>query len=162
LKQVAENLQFESIKEFELTGNLYDICDSTYNRKGVYFFEIKNNEKLTDPSNWILNFTTLWKGVNFSWTPGIKKKRLNTHKTLSEWIPLYIGKSKKTGGRINEHIIQNASKNTFSMKLKARTNLYGQLFRVGWIPLEVENYDMIVPAIEILLRNKYNPIVGKQ
>jgi hypothetical protein len=48
------------------------------------------------------------------------------------------------------------------MKLKARENLYCSIFRVSWIPLNVKNYDMIAPAIEVALRNRFNPIIGKQ
>ncbi len=48
------------------------------------------------------------------------------------------------------------------MKLKARKNLYGTKLRVNSLKLEVENYDVIAPYLENLLRNKWNPIVGKQ
>ena len=64
--------------------------------------------------------------------------------------------------RITEHIHQVKDRRTFSMKLKARTNLHGNVLRVSWIPLDVVNYDMIAPAIESMLRDRINPILGRQ
>ncbi|WP_157970322.1 hypothetical protein [Albibacterium indicum] len=84
------------------------------------------------------------------------------HKELKEWIPLYIGKSRNIASRIHGHIFRELDKTTFAMKLKSRENLYGQRFRISYIKLDVNNYDMLVPYVERRLRNKINPIVGKQ
>lgn len=92
----------------------------------------------------------------------MKKSRIHAHSQFNEWIPLYIGKSRNIGGRITEHVHQVKDRRTFSMKLKARTNLHGNVLRVSWIPLDVVNYDMIAPAIESMLRDRINPILGRQ
>ena len=44
----------------------------------------------------------------------------------------------------------------------ARKNLKDETFRLSAIKIEVENYDAIVPRIEWQLRNRINPIIGKQ
>lgn len=66
------------------------------------------------------------------------------------------------GGRVKEHIFKELGKNTFALKLMERTNLKNETFRLSTIKLEVENYDWIVPVIENSLRNRINPIIGRQ
>tara|TARA_R110002051_G_scaffold321505_1_gene409360 strand:- start:308 stop:553 length:246 start_codon:yes stop_codon:yes gene_type:complete len=81
---------------------------------------------------------------------------------LTEWIPIYIGKSKRIEGRIHEHIFKELHKTTFALKLNARENMENEKFRLKTIKCEIENYNMIVPAIEAQLRNRINPLIGKQ
>jgi len=38
----------------------------------------------------------------------------------------------------------------------------GQRFRLSTIPVEVKNYDLIVPKLEAALRDVHNPILGRQ
>ncbi len=162
IRELANQLEFVHIADFVLSDDVYNICNGDYNRSGVYFFEIKNSVLAAEVVEWIAEFENLWVNPEVIWYPGIKKGRVSAHKKFSEWIPMYIGKCKSVGVRINEHINQPKDRRTFSMKLKARTNLYGRSFRVSWIPLDIQNYDMIVPAIESALRDRYNPIIGRQ
>ena len=92
----------------------------------------------------------------------LKKKRIVEHSELTEWIPIYIGKSKRIEGRIHEHIFKELHKTTFALKLNARENMENEKFRLKTIKCEIENYNMIVPAIEAQLRNRINPLIGKQ
>ncbi|MDN5288607.1 MAG: hypothetical protein JWR38_4881 [Mucilaginibacter sp.] len=164
LNSIAELLNFEKICEFELKEDINEICDKSHSYPGIYFFEIKNTDFDTDTLTWMNAFTALWKDKDYhkQWVPGIKKIRVRAHTQITDWIPLYIGKSKNVGSRINEHLLKDLDKTTFAMKLKARKNLYGKTFRVQALKMDVINYDVIVPHLESVLRNKWNPIVGKQ
>ncbi|GGC75791.1 hypothetical protein GCM10011387_31960 [Pedobacter quisquiliarum] len=162
LDEIAGKLEFVTIQEFELSEQISKICDSTYNRNGLYIFELHYHDTSLSVNDWMSQFSDDWKKFPISWVPGIKRIRVSKHKSLKNWIPIYIGKSRKVGNRINEHIIKNIDATTFAMKLKSRTNLYGRKFRVRWIPLDVTNYDMIAPALESKLREVYNPIIGRQ
>jgi hypothetical protein len=164
IKQLSDQLTFIHITDFELSEDTPIICNNSFDRNGIYFFEIKNAGTL-DKAQWIEEFNLLWNIQHLKeviWFPGIKLRRVRAHTSFSEWIPFYIGKSIYVGRRINEHIHQSGLQHTFSMKLKARQNLRGWQFRVSWIPLDVHNYEMIAPAIESALRDKLNPIIGKQ
>ena len=125
-----------------------------YNRRG------KGLKELLD------EFVSLWKdeAYHMKWTPGIKPGRLKAHQeiALGGWVPLYIGKSRNVGQRVNDHVIMDLGKTIFAMKLKSRKNLYIYSFRVRFIKIEVTHYDMIVPYVERELRNRFNPIAGKQ
>jgi hypothetical protein len=162
LDQLHMQLNFEAISEFTLTEATEALCDASFNRSGLYFFEIHNHDQVSDPTLWIKNFEPNWINRGFKWHSGIKKGRLTQHQMFNEWIPFYIGKSRFVGKRVNEHILQPSEKSTFSMKLKSTNTLHGNRFRVSWLPVNVKNYDMIVPNLERLMRNRFNPIVGKQ
>jgi hypothetical protein len=161
LTAFANSVVFETVMEFEL-GEAVVIPELISKKKGVYFFELKNTNLDLDSVSWMATFAERWRGSDVIWVPDVKKGRMQVHATLGEWIPLYIGKSKNVGGRVFEHIHQVKDKTTFSMKLNARSNMHGERLRVKWIPLDVVNYDMIAPAVERLLRDRFNPITGKQ
>ncbi len=44
----------------------------------------------------------------------------------------------------------------------SRGNLGDETFRLRVLSLRVKNYDSIVPEFEKNLRNRFNPIVGRQ
>ncbi|NEU09779.1 hypothetical protein GZH53_15740 [Flavihumibacter sp. R14] len=161
LHLMAECMEFIPIQEFTLDSQTKCICHDEYNLPGVYLFEIKVVVS-TNIIAWMTDFTNLWRDVTFSWVPGIKNVRVKSHKELKDWMPIYIGKSKRVASRVNDHLLKSSAATTFAMKLKERTNLYGNTFRISWIPMDVRNYNMIVPAIESALRNRYNPIIGRQ
>jgi len=95
--------------------------------------------------------------IHKEFTPCIKKKRISVHSSLTtnlnEWIPLYIGKSKKINRRVEKHIFKELNKTTYALKLKARGNLNDETFKLKTIKLEVTNYDSILPIIEKILRD---------
>jgi len=164
LKTLLPLLEFEVICEFTIAENITEICGKAHAYPGIYFFEIKNMNQSTDVSGWMQEFGAAWQHPDYhmQWVPGIKKGRIKKHLSIGEWVPLYIGKSRNVGNRINEHILKELTKTTFAMKLKARKNLYGTKFKVNGLKLDVKNYDVIAPYLENLLRNQWNPIVGKQ
>lgn len=162
LERLAQEMEFKEIMVFNLGDASLKVPEELFAKKGLYFFELKNNHPDILPSTWHTNFESIWKNEEVTWYPGLKKRRLYAHEKFNTWIPFYIGKSLTVGGRIHEHIYQPPHKTTFSMKLNARTNLIGEVFKVSWIELDVINYHMIAPTLELHLRNRLNPVIGKQ
>ncbi|ENW08420.1 hypothetical protein F934_00007 [Acinetobacter beijerinckii ANC 3835] len=95
-------------------------------------------------------------------TPNFQKKRINHHVSLAEWMPLYLGKSKNVGKRVLEHINLAINKKTYALKLKARRDMSNYKLRLCAVPIEVQHYDIIVPVLESKLRDRFNPLIGKQ
>jgi hypothetical protein len=164
LKEEVKLIDLEDICEFKLddAGDKIPWDDLVY--KGIYLFEIKNDNRFTDFKEWINDFKEIWEtdDYRYKFTPNTKKLRIKAHKDLNDWIPIYIGKSRNVGSRIHGHIYKELNKTTFALKLLARTNLKNQTFRLKAIKVDVHNYDSIVPKIEWQLRNRINPIIGKQ
>jgi len=164
LNQIIGEIDFNELLEFKLdeAGNKIPWNDIVY--PGIYLLEIKNNSTHLSFNEWVDNFKSEWEDEEYlrRFTPNLKKMRIKAHKELNDWIPLYIGKSKNIGSRIHEHIYKELEKTTFALKLMARRNLRNETFRLKTIKIEVENYDAIVPRIEWQLRNRINPIIGKQ
>lgn len=171
-----KEIDFEEICEFKLN----DIVDSEtdiFNEldyKGIYLIEIKR-DTLQDYVEWVDSFTKKFRGIEgdekkflHKFTPNVIEKRKYKHKDKNEeWIPLYLGKSKKIRSRVKEHIFLGLDTFTFALKLKARKideiSIFGnELFRLKTIRVDVDNYDVIVTYLEKILRKKHNPIVGKQ
>lgn len=131
---------------------------------GVYLIEIKVLESHASFKAWASWFHGEWVRPEYErmHVPNPKKKRLSAHTELAEWVPLYIGKSKYIAGRVWEHIHLKLEQPTTGMKIGQRLNLVNQRFRLSTIRVEVENYDLIMPKLEGALRDKYNPILGRQ
>lgn len=158
----CKNLKFDEIFKFRLSQNVPYLDSNSYNANGIYLFEIKNTEPTLSVHEWTLKFNGLWKNDAVTYYSAVRKMRVNSHNKFDEWVPIYLGRASHVGLRINEHIHSAADKRTFSMKLKARNNLYGEEFKVSLITLKIQNYNMIAPIIESTLRNKLNPICGRQ
>ena len=165
LEILISELLFTEICNFKLNeSHVHEIPWGSLKYSGIYLIEIKNNKKHHSFSSWLEEFRKKWEDEKYhkKWTPSLKKKRAEKHVELKEWIPIYIGKSKKIEGRIHEHIFKEIHKTTFALKLNARLNLKNETFRLQTIKCDVKNYDMLVPFIESNLRDKINPIIGKQ
>lgn len=146
LRRLSNTLDFSPVMEFELGDDSPAIPNIVAKQQGIYLFEILYTGKDISHEEWIDSFRKRWR-CNGGWIPDVKEIRIRAHRQFDTWVPLYIGKSRNIGGRIKEHIYHAFEKTTFSMKLKAQPVLYGEKFKVSWIPLPVANYDMIVPAI---------------
>lgn len=164
LTEIVKDLNFVEIVEFKLEEAAEKILWKNINYAGIYLLEIKNNESFDSFQKWVDHFKNEWENDLYlkQFTPNLKKIRIRAHKELATWMPLYIGKSKNIKIRIHEHIFKDLEKTTFALKLMARKNLKQEIFRLKTIKIEVENYDAIVPRIETQLRNRINPIIGKQ
>lgn len=160
----TQSIKFEEICQFKIHEAAEKIPWNKIVYSGIYLLEIKNDQIFNDFELWIDNFRERWENEKYlkSFTPNIKKKRIRTHSELQEWVPVYIGKSKNIGSRIHGHLYTELHKTTFALKLLARENLFNDIFRLQTFKVNVQNYDAIVPQIEWQMRNKINPIIGKQ
>lgn len=131
---------------------------------GIYLIDVSTAGTTCDLASWIETFRLEWEHADFKkkFTPNLKKMRIARHNQLLEWMPLYIGKSKNVGARVLEHINLGLDKTTFALKLKARPTMAKRMFRLHTLELRVSNYDLVVPTLEAALRNRFNPLIGKQ
>ncbi len=181
LKNLLEILGKETYNSLK---NSKEICQFTFSNEnlilpeldkltyqGIYFFEIKNNTDFKTFEEWIGNFKPKWEENINSRTSKLIKYRIEHHlaqNKLMEWIPFYIGIAENIGTRLKQHISKNENdcpKTTSALKLGRREELKNEEFRIKIVPIKgikKENYNMIMPAIELYLRDKINPIVGKK
>lgn len=131
---------------------------------GIYRIDVSSANFTSDLPSWIEEFRAEWEHNDYvkKFTPNFKLKRIAYHKELTDWMPLYLGKSKNVGKRVLEHINLGLEKTTFALKLKARPSMQKRCFRLHALRLPVKNYNLIVPALESALRERYQPLVGKQ
>jgi hypothetical protein len=164
IKTFANELHFEEICQFELNEKLEDIPWAILTHPGLYLIEVRNKKDFTVFEEWLSDFKLRWEKEDYfkKFTPNFKIKRIKAHNKLEEWIPLYIGKSKNIKSRLHGHIYKELHKPTFAMKLLSRENMKEETFKISVINLKLTNYDAIIPVIESQLRNKINPLIGKQ
>jgi len=161
---IAESLVFKPICEFTPRTAKDDIPWNDIVYSGVYLFEVKTDFENLDYNHWLTSFKEGWEAERYKrkFTPNFTKKRIKAHNELLEWMPIYIGKSKQIGGRVHNHLYKELHKPTFAMKLRSRENLLDAEFRLSTVKIEVVNYNMILPKVESYLRNKINPLIGRQ
>lgn len=157
--EIAASLRFRNIC---LLSNEERIAGQTYS--GLYLIEVKNDDHHRDFASWIEAFTAEWQQEQYvkQFVPNVKKKRTIRHTKLGEWIPLYLGKAQNIASRVSGHINLPLGAKTFALKIKARRNMAGMTFRLRTLRIDVDNYDLIVPRIERAMRDRINPVLGKQ
>ncbi|WP_333601300.1 hypothetical protein [Flavobacterium sp.] len=163
LLEFAQTLNFEESFEFS-PSSLEKIQWDKIECQGLYLIEIKNDSKFNHFKEWADEFCLKWTDPLYikKWVPNPKKKRLSKHSELKDWIPLYIGKSQKINARFYEHIYLRLEQPTTGLKLKARENMQNEVFRLSYINIPTQNYDWVMPVFENNLRNRINPILGRQ
>jgi hypothetical protein len=152
--------------EFSLKGSLADqLLIDAQDYPGLYKIDI-NTRGFSNFSDWFTWFEQAWTDAAYvrKFTPNPRTKRVLMHreKPLSEWIPVYLGKSKRVNKRLWEHVNLPIEKPTTALKLASRTNMNLNDFRFSTIKIEVVNYDLIMPQLESSLRDKHNPLLGRQ
>ncbi len=164
LNQEILSLKFEENFTFELSENFDSNLLSSISFMGVYLVEIQVDDLNLPITNWLSQFIEKWEHKDFknNFVPNSRKGRVAKHINNTEWIPLYLGKSKNISARIHEHIYKKMHIPSGGLKLLARQNIYGTKFRISTIPLNVKNYDLILPQVEKHFRESINPILGKQ
>lgn len=179
ISMLSMDLKFRLVGEFEIGKPLLKEQLKGLGAKGIYMIKIhKSAAKGKNWESWIKDFEKKWnhfKIVNGKKraSPILYKSRIKKHKILEEWIPLYIGKSKEltlviddkkklSMGRIEQHYNHDAEHGTYSLKLNARKNLSKVRTQLSVIDLDVNEFNTIAPIVESAMRNKLNPIVGKQ
>jgi len=163
LNSLILTYEFQSQFEFALSHELDLGWLNQFSYSGIYMIEISADIQLP-VKEWLRDFQVDWEYEQFlkKSVPSLKKVRIQAHTTQRDWIPLYLGKSRKISHRLKEHICLGLEKPTFALKLLERKNLHGRNFRISTIKLDVVNYDLIVPYFESALRNSLNPILGRQ
>ena len=162
---LAPLLEIDSTVDMPLVCNLTQEDEiALHSYAGLYRIDVSTRGAETDLARWLSVFQGEWEHADFkkSFTPNLKKKRIAKHATLQEWMPVYLGKSKDVARRVLEHINLPLHKTTFALKLKARPVMARREFRFHALPLPVVNYDVIAPALESALRNRFHPLIGKQ
>lgn len=162
---------FSPLNEIAAEIDLPFICDLSDEQKiaeqtyrGIYRIDIQTTGVPRDLDSWIDALRAKWELESFkkSFTPNLKKKRICRHTKLAEWMPLYLGKSENVAKRVLEHLNLSMEKSTYALKLKARPNMAEHVFRLHALELKVKRYDLIAPALEAALRNRFSPLIGKQ
>lgn len=155
----SQALQFTEIcglhDEAEIARQIY---------KGIYLIEISTAGVEEAFDSWVFDFQAEWDLPEYKkkFTCTTKKKRISCHAVLEPWMPLYIGKSKAVGKRVLEHVNLPLDARTFALKINNRPNMQQRQFRLKTIQLNVNNYDFIASPLEAHLRDRINPLVGKQ
>jgi hypothetical protein len=164
LKAELDHYKFEPKFEFVLNKNFDLSFLEKIKYPGVYLIEIHTGNQEITFNDWVKSFLEKWQDKEYvsHFVPNSRKGRLAAHKDLSTWFPLYIGKSKDISKRIKEHLYLEMKRPTGALKLIGRENIYDHVFKVSTIRIEVKNYDIIMPQLERMLRNKINPILGRQ
>lgn len=168
LKNVVGTLEFQTISEFQINTAKKEIEWDRLDHQGLYLIEIKTSSEYSSFENWLDDFLPRWEHDKYrsKATPNSKKKRKAFHrkKELKEWVPLYLGKSKKIKDRIWGHIYSKLQKPTAALKLMERSNMHLETFRLRTVQIGIreENYDFIVPYLEKKLREVKQPILGRQ
>jgi hypothetical protein len=134
-------------------------------RPGIYVFYIKFKFG-NGNDDWKNEFRADWEAggtKGFQHSPAVCKKRLR-NATLSEWTPLYLGKSEHLQRRIADHLILQANKRTFALKLRARkSKMQAHQFHVKYISFPAFNgVQILLRSLEEELRERINPITGRQ
>jgi hypothetical protein len=167
LKSVFET--FEELAgqvELQVVGDLKNdmlIREQVY--PGIYLIEMETTTEHAGINEWVNWFKAEWDHERYAkkFVPTTKKKRINGHVALKQWMPVYLGKSKRIAGRVIEHVYLELEKPTFAMKLRARGDFFtNNSFRLSTVHIDIAHYDLIMPMVERSLRRRLNPIVGKQ
>ncbi|WP_427913961.1 hypothetical protein ACPWT1_03100 [Ramlibacter sp. MMS24-I3-19] len=155
--EIAHSLQLQGM------GTLRKISRDDLPIAGIYFIEVWAGRKST-LQDWLTEFQAAFDREEFKqwFVPSCQKGRIRRHEVLQEWMPLYLGKAKKIGKRLWEHLYLEKQHRTFALKLQARELLAPYRYRLSVLPLEVRNYDVIAPRLEAALRRKHLPLVGRQ
>ncbi|SMD36072.1 hypothetical protein SAMN04488029_2696 [Reichenbachiella faecimaris] len=154
---------FQIIGEFSVE-RLNEIEFEKYNFSGIYLFEIDMGDKFIY-GEWVKAFIEKWEDPYYkkNFTPNSRKVRKDKHEDRSDrWLPLYLGRSKDIGKRLKGHINLELKKPTTGLKLLARKNIYDEKFRIQYLKVDVKNYNFIMPYVESWMRDKFNPILGRQ
>ncbi len=110
IEEISKSSEFEYVCEFKLTEkDVKKIPYDSLNIGGIYLFEIKKKPN-TSFKEWIDKFKVKFRGEKkeylHKFTPNIIEKRIVKYLSEEdkEWIPFYIGKSKRIGERIDKHV----------------------------------------------------------
>lgn len=166
LSNWVKEMKFQPAFEFTTQLKDSDIDWSKLRHSGVYLIEVHVDDSMKLFEQWVEQFSYTWEHKVYEEynTPRLIKKRIAEHvkQNSKGWVPLYIGKSKDISSRVKGHLFMPLEKQTYALKLMSRENLESYQLRLSVVPVVVKNYDAIMPKVEGLLRDRLNPLVGRQ
>lgn len=137
-------------------------------KPGIYFIEAKFQFTTEEE---LKRFGETWgyaNGTNLvSNCPRFYKSRVKSNLSAlrnSEYIPFYLGKQQNVKARLDLHLNGHLESTTYGLKLKSRhESLKKCSLRASWVTFNstASNY-FCVELIESALREKLNPLIGKQ
>lgn len=152
----------------ELNFDSENLFSSVCKQAGIYFIEAKFPFSTERD---LIDFGKIWgmaKGKEVvSDCPRFYKGRVKPNLPLlknSEYVPFYLGKQQDVQERLSLHLSDAIDSTTYGLKLKARREILKNIaFRFSWVTFNttVSNY-FCVELIEAAVREKLNPIIGKQ
>lgn len=160
--------------EFEIDDIDIDKFIEYKDKGGIYYLQIKFNDyfnTLTSKSKIFVFLASEWKKDERKNIPNIIQKRQVKYEIKqlksNDWIPFYIGKSKKFENRMEEHFNKDSSCETYGLKLNCVNDTFFSncSYRMKFMDmpyLTQDEYYWSVENIESKLRDKFNPICGKQ
>jgi hypothetical protein len=137
-------------------------------KPGIYFIEARFQFTTEEE---LKRFGEAWgyaKGISpVSNCPRFYKGRVKPNLSAlrnSEYVPFYLGKQQNVKARLNLHLNDSLESTTYGLKLRARREILKKCnLRASWVTFNstASNY-FCVELIESALREKLNPIIGKQ
>lgn len=158
LKNSMRPLSLDDVEPFS------DVCTSS----GIYCFEARFPFSTFDE---LEDFGTRWGRAKGKNGPMGSSRyyigRAIRHKERigkNEFIPFYLGKEKNVMSRLNGHLTGAEEATTYSLKLKMRAEMLAGIdFRFGFVEIPVDsNAFFCLALLEKALRNRINPIIGRQ
>ena len=162
LSDAGKTLEFIPVCEFQVPVQPEGIPWSDLNLPGLYLIEVRNEVGHQNINDWLTGFRAKWEDSKYlkSFTSNLKKKRIDKHSQIGDWIPLYIGRARHIAKRVTIYL--ELHKPTFALKLLARDNLGDQTYRLSCIEINVNNDNVILSRLESQLRERINPLIGRQ
>lgn len=158
--------QVDAIKvDLEQNKKPLHLFNKGTNLPGVYAIFIKPKSSVT-----LKKLEKAWNLISIIKFPKVVKYRFNESvKNNPEYYTFYIGKSEKVDTRLNEHITHTSKITTYGLKLNDRVDFLNdnELFYAKYemdelIGLDPSIIQFVITRIELKLRGKMNPWIGKQ
>ncbi len=150
-----------------LSGKQYKLDDPlsmNQNHEGIYLFQIKHSS--SSNADFMKEFTDVWKKREPSIVGNYPKSNIRDSHAYknSDWLPLYLGISKKLHDRISLHISNEKDRlnlTTWALKLKRSPSLKDYKFQYSFIEFKGlgEKY-FLCEILELQLRARIKPIIG--
>lgn len=130
---------------------------------GIYCFYIKFSKPMGKS-----DFQELWDKDEIENQPKVSLMRLREFEK-DTWTPLYVGKSENLNKRVHQHLNLDKT-STYALKLKRRASLNKiASYKVVYYSFEVSDnvldkslIQFVITNLESKIRNKIEPIIGKQ
>jgi hypothetical protein len=141
-----------------------DVCDGS----GLYYLEAKFPFRTYAELD---AFGTQWGKVKaMGVPPGLPRyyvgraKKQKKRIAAGDFVPFYLGKEMNVQSRLSGHMDGKLEASTYALKLKERAEIFQHIdlrFSFVEIPVEERAY-FCLALLEKALRDRFNPIIGRQ